>query len=261
MFRNYFNEVWDLHYQWGNGVLYKQPHDLKTARIITSEIPGEWYNLAFPIVNDPQNFDLTEVEKELTTGGNKISIVLLEKHLAVGFAEKLVRNGYKFTGRDTWVGYDKISYLNNQVKAKIVDVYPQKFYDYDAVLGKVFSDFPGNQKYNEICRQTINGELIGKFPGLKSELYLIYENDKPVSGAGMFYSKEGNFAYLHDAGTLTEFRGKGYQSDLIRHRINKAVSVGIDRIYSSVEHGEQSWVNCIKCGLNQMHTGNMFLKG
>src|SRR3989338_2879982 len=129
MFRNYFNEVWNLHFNWGNGVLYKPQRDLKTAKLITSKIPG---------------------------------------------------NGYKFLGRDTWMGYDKNAYTNNQVKVKIVDVLPKTFSDYDTVLGKVFSDFPGNQKYNEICQKTINGELVGKFPGLKSELYLIYENNKPV---------------------------------------------------------------------------------
>lgn len=260
MFRNYFEEVWDLHFKWGTGVLYKEPYDTKSARIITSSVPGEWYNFAFPTVDDPQKFDLEETEKELSKTGNKTSIVLLEKHISRGFIEPLIRSGLKFNGRDSWMGYDKQTYANNQVRAKIVNVALDMFPDYDSVLGKVFVNFPGNPQYENICRKTISGELNGKFPGLKSELYLIYDDGKPVAGAGLFYSKEGNFAYLHDAGTLPDFRGRGYQSDLIRHRINRVVSLGIDRIYSSVEHGDQSWTNSIKCGLNTMHTGFMLVR-
>lgn len=146
------------------------------------------------------------------------------------------------------------------MNSKIIVVTPENFVDYNSVLGKVFSDFPGNKTYMKILEKTISDKLKSDFPGLKSDLYIIYKNGKPASGAAMFYSKEGNFAYLHDAGTLKEFRGKGYQTDLIRHRVNKAISLGIDRIYTSVTQGSTSWSNSIKCGLNEMHTGFILLK-
>jgi GNAT superfamily N-acetyltransferase len=112
----------------------------------------------------------------------------------------------------------------------------------------------------DILKSIQMGELKMEYPGLKLELYLIYEEGIPVSGAGLFFSKERNFAYLHDAGTLERYRGKGYQSDLIRYRVNRALEEGIDRIYSSVDYGSKSWANCIQCGLIQLHTAHGFIK-
>ena len=82
----------------------------------------------------------------------------------------------------------------------------------------------------------------------------------PAAGAGLFYSEQGNFAYLHNAGTLNEYRKKGYQTTLIKHRVNIALENGIDNIYSIVEQGEQSWSNCIKNGFNQVQVMNILVK-
>ncbi len=260
MYRKYFNEVWALHLEWAKGVLYRDVLQTKSAKIILSDIGGEYYNFADPIVTTPEEFDLEEITKVLELHNEKVAVVLNKVHQENGFMEFLVRNGFKFEGTDSWMGYDEKTYNDKTTHAQIVTVTPGQFADYNSVLGVVFSDFPGNEKYNEICQKTITEEIKGEFEGLKTELYLIYENGKPAAGAGMFYSKEGNFAYLHDAGTLEEYRGKGYQSDLLKHRINIALENGIDRIYSSVEHGSTSWSNCIKCGLNDMHTGMIFVK-
>jgi hypothetical protein len=271
MFRKYFNELWDLHQQWTKGVLYRDILQTKSAKIILSDIGGEYYNFADPTVTTFEELDLEEITKELESHNEKAAVVLNKVHQENGFMEYLVRNGFKFGGTDSWMGYDEKTYKDKEVHAKVVNVTPELFPDYNSVLGKVFVDFPGNEKYNEICQKTVTGEMKGDFAGLKSELYLIYDkqkldtnsvydNGKPAAGAGMFYSKEGNFAYLHDAGTLEEFRGKGYQSDLLKHRVNIALEHGIDRIYSSVEQGSTSWSNCIKCGLNDMHTGIIFVK-
>lgn len=260
MHRKYFNEIWELHQKWSIGVLYGEILQTKSAKIILSDIGGEYYNFADPIVQTPEEFDLEEITKVLESHNEKPAVVINKTHQENGFMEFLVRNDFKFAGTDSWMGYDKETYKDNTVHAKITNVTSEQFADYNSVLGVVFADFPGNEKYNEICQKTVTREIKGEFPGLQSELYLIYDNGKPAAGAGMFYSKDENFAYLHDAGTLDEYRGKGYQSDLLKHRINIAIENGIDRIYSSVEQGSTSWSNCIKCGLNDMHTGMIFVK-
>jgi len=260
MYRNYFKEVWELHQKWGKDVLYRKIIQKRTSRIILSDIGGEFYNFAYPTTDDPIKLDLQEIENALHEQKEKSVIVLLAEHQRVGFTEHLIRNGYSFLARDTWVGYNIETYRETSTRSEVVKVIPEKFSDYDTVLGKVFADWPGNATYNEICRKTIAGELKGSFKTLKSELYLIYDKGKPAAGAGLFYSEEGNFAYLHDAGTLEEYRGKGYQTDLIRHRVNVALKNGVDRIYSSVEHGEQSWSNMTKIGFNDLHTSLVFVK-
>lgn len=258
--KNFFPEVWDLHFKWGQEVLFNNTQELDSVEIISSQIPGEYYNFAIPKTSDPNDLNLDEIKNKFEKLGEKPTFFLLESQQHEGFVECLVRNRFILESRDAWMGFDTDSDISPEVKSEIVDVTPENFNDFESVLATVFSDFPGNAKYLEISQKTIIGELVGSYPGLMSEMYLIYEDGKPVAGAGMFYSKEGNFAYLHNAGTLEEYREKGYQSDLLRFRTKKALNSGINRIYSSVEQGSQSWINCIKNGFFQMHVGNTFVK-
>lgn len=259
MLRNYFQEVWDLHPKLLNGILYNKTEDLGYGNLITSPVPGEYFNYLVPKTTDFMDLDLEDLNGRFKSINQMLCIYLLEEHQKLGFVEYLIRKGLKFEGRDSWMGYDAETYSNSVVKSTVTDVGISEFDDYRMVSEKVFSDFPGNGTYIEICRKSIGG-LGGEAFDLKSEFFLIYDSGKPAANGGMFYSKKENFAYLHDAGTLEEFRGKGYQSDLIKFRVNKALSVGIDRIYSSVDHGSKSWSNSIKCGLNNMHTGIMLVR-
>lgn len=114
MYRKYFKEVLDLHQKWAIGILYKKVIQDKTATIILSEIPGEYYNFAIPTVTEPELLDLDSVEKLLKTAGRKLSIFLLEEHLKAGFAEYLIRKGLVFDDRDSWMGYDPETYLDKK---------------------------------------------------------------------------------------------------------------------------------------------------
>ncbi|OGY13050.1 MAG: hypothetical protein A3F61_01610 [Candidatus Blackburnbacteria bacterium RIFCSPHIGHO2_12_FULL_41_13b] len=228
MARNYFEEIWDLHDQWSKGILAREVIKGKTAEVVLSDVSGQYNNFAFPLVSSPDELDLEEIKQLLGRNQSNPSVFLTENQQQSGFVEFLVRHNFLLDARDSWVGYDASSYVDSPVKAKIEEVSTQTFDDYDEVLRKVFFDFPGNEKYLEICRKTLTGELKNDFPGLNSEFFLIYDNQKPAAGGGMFYSKEKNFAYLHDAGTLEEFRGRGYQTDLLKYRINKARGLGID---------------------------------
>lgn len=258
--KNYFEEIWDLHYQWGKGVLYNEIIQTNSVQIITSPIPGEYFNFAVPRGENPNDLDLDEIQKEFNKANNKLSFFIPEKKQGLGFEEYFVRNGFKLEASDCWVGYDASSYKDPQINSQIEIVTSQTFDKFNNMLSIIFNDFPGNDKYMEILKNILEGKLKLNSPGLKLELYLILDKGKPASGAGLFYSNEGNFAYLHDAGTLEEYRGKGYQSDLIKYRVNQALKKGINRIYSSVEFGSKSWSNCIKCGLNQLHNGYIFVK-
>ncbi len=258
MFRNYFAEIWELHPRILNGVLYRDITNLGYADLVSSPVPGEYFNYAIPIGTDPSQLNISDLKQRFAAIKEKVCIYLLEEHLQSGFVEYLIRQGFKFEGRDSWMGYDKNTYRDSNISSTVVEVTSDMFVDYKFVSESVFSDFPGNETYIEICRRSLEG-VNSIYPDLKSELYLIYDEDKPAANGGMFYSKEQNFAYLHDAGTLEQYRGRGYQSSLIKYRVNKAVGLGIDRIFSSVDHGGKSWSNTIKCGLNNMHTGMMFL--
>lgn len=260
MYLNYFPELWQLQQRWAYKIFYNKIINEKTFGGFTSSIPGEYFNLVFPKIERPEELDLAEIDKLFSEIKEKPAVFLFEQQVKDGFVEYLIRQGFKFECRDCWMGYDPKTYIKKEVGSQIVEITADTFSDFKAVVGKVFKEFPGNNRYLEICRRTLNDEPLNKFEDLKSRFFVIYENGKPVSGAGMFSSIKNNFAYLHDAGTLKEFRGKGYQSDLIIFRVDKAIEEGIDRIYSSVDHGTQSWSNFINCGLNQMHMGILLVK-
>ena len=261
MYKNYFHELWQLQQRWAYKIFYEKIIDEETFGGFTSSIPGEYFNLVFPKVNKPEDLNLSEILHLFAEIKEKPAIFLFEDQAKDGFVEYLVRQGYKFECRDCWMGYDPKTYNDKTISSKIIEVTPKTFSDFKTVLGEIFKKFPGNTAYLEICEKTLKGDLVNDFTDLKSRFFLIYENGKPVSGAGMFSSVKNNFAYLHDAGTLKDFRGKGYQSDLIHYRVNKAVEEGINRIYSSVDHRTQSWSNFINCGLNQMHMGILLVNG
>ena len=258
--KDYFKAIWELNNQWTVGVLCTEIRKTATANIVLSEVVGEYSNYAVPTVANPEMLDLKEIKAVLNTGKNKAAVYLLEAQQQAGFVEYLVRNNFSLDSRDVWMGYDRETYQNKAIVSQIVQITPDTFADFAAVLGKVFSDFAGNDQYLEICGKSLAGDFRKVQPKLNSDFFVIYENNLPVAGAGMFYSEKDNFAYLHNTGTLPEYRGRGYQTDLIRYRINKAVEQGIDRIYTSVEQGGKSWTNMIKCDLSQLQLGNIFIE-
>lgn len=248
---SFFNKLWNAHFDWSVGILYSEVKTTPKVKLYISDIPGEYYNFAVPTSDNLKKFDLKEVSDIFEKLNKKVSIELFSKHQAAGFTEFLIRKGYKSHGGDCWMVLDAGAYKSSELKTDVIEITTENFKDYYNVLSPVFSDFPGNEKYLEICLKSIKGELSGKYKDLVSKLYVVYDNGNPASGAGLFYSKEADIAYLHDGGTLPNFRGKGYQTALLKYRSNLALKEGISRIYTCVEPGGQSWSNCIKTGFNQ----------
>lgn len=257
---SYFKTLWDAHFDWSMGILYSEILKGSSADSYLSEVSGEYYNFAVPSVLKLEGFNLKDIEKTLKEQDKKLSILLFSTHQEAGFTEYLVRNGYKSHGGDCWVVLDKDAYKDNKISTEVIEVTPDNFRDYYTVLSPVFSDFPGNEKYLDICLKSIKGELHGRYGDLVSKLFVIYDSGKAAAGAGLFYSKKANIAYLHDAGTLPEYRGKGYQSALLKYRANISLAEGITRIYSSVEPNGQSWHNCIKVGFTQTPWSMLLVK-
>lgn len=253
-----FKKLFDLHWQWQQGVFVSDIKEENGLTYYFGPLKNEFFDVVLPKLDSPNELNLEEVKKTFTEKGEVPSFYITEDLQKKGFVEYLIRAGYSLAGTDTWMVLDNSVYRKEKAKAHVEVITQDNFKDYYSVLSKVFSDFPSNEKYLDICKNSILKEIGNEnVKDLKLELYLIYDNGKPASGGGMFYSVDTDFAYLHDAGTLEEFRGRGYQTDLIKHRTNKAVELGITRVYSLVEHGGQSWKNMIKNGFNQAHRADI----
>ncbi len=243
-----FEKLWNDYTTLALGTYLKEVKQTGAAKIFLSDIPGRYHSFATPIVSNPQEFDLEAVASLLKENSNDLSIYLSEAHQKAGFVEYLIRKGCKYRGFDSWVVldnklYDKPVAVDYSVKEVSKDSFP----DFAEVESACFPDFPGNPAYLMVSKKTIgykNGDIQSKF-------YVIHENGKPVACGAMLFSRQENIAYLHGAGTLEKYRGKGYQTTLIKHRVNIALENGITRIYSSVEPGSKSWSNCIKTGFYQ----------
>ncbi len=249
-----FNQLWDLHYKWSKGSQIKEIIRLDTADVYISDIPGDYFNFAVPTVIEPSDLNLPEIKNHLYKHGRKLAFYLSDNHQKSHFTEFLIRNGLYYQGVDTWMLLNKTKYSETPNSAEISLVTPETFNDFRSVLSEVFFDFHGNDSYLEMCLKSITSSPMSPFVDLKSELFLIYNSRKPAAGAGLFYSKQADIAYLHNDGSLKEFRGKGYQSSLIKYRVNIALRNGISNIYSSVELGSKSWSNYIKSGFDQFPT-------
>ena len=94
----------------------------------------------------------------------------------------------------------------------------------------------------------------------KSRLYLcIAHVDDVPAGVGILYM-ENRIGLLADATTLPDFRGRGFHTAMIHHRIAQAEKRGCDLLTSFVEFGSTSHRNLERAGLRVAYTKSMWWK-
>jgi len=84
--------------------------------------------------------------------------------------------------------------------------------------------------------------------------YILEYNGSVVSIASVIFDTELNLAYIHNAGTLPEFRRNGYFNIINSFIINKAFELGISRVYSITEKGGESYNAYKKLGFKEEDT-------
>ena len=255
-----FSEIWDLHTKWASGVIYSKIETLGTATVFTSDVPGEYFNFAVPTVDIPDSLNLDEIKNTLHFGLHKSAVSLFESHQQSGFIEYLAKNKFEIASHDSWLLFNKDEYSNVEVIGDIREVGLEKLGDFYKVARPVWDFLPGNEEYLAMEAKFLRGEAKSALSDLQLRLYVLYEAGEPVANGGLFYSVQENFGYLQDAGTLKDFRGRGYQTSLIRHRINESLKNGISRLYVSAEHEGTSWRNCLKNGFEPIQVIRTFLE-
>lgn len=256
-----FQKLWQLNEEWGLGIVFSSVDEKYGTKLyLSKDDPSQYYNYAFPLARNINEIDLAKVEEIFINDKKLPAFYLTEFEQKSGLLEGLVRRGYQLDSRDSWMRLDVDIYERRNPRSAIEEITLETYDEYLAIMLEVFSSFPGNENYFKICRKVLEKKIKNTFPDFTLEFYGIREGGRAVSGAGLFYSKSGNFACLHATGTLEAYRGKGYQTDLIQYRVSKASEMGISNIYSLAEHGEQSWKNLIKNGFEQVQVGYILTK-
>lgn len=245
-----FADLLKSHIHWADGVLVQKVYEKPYGNLFLSDIGGPYYSFA-QLHEKPTEDILNEIEDVYSKANEDATIFVSTAEQTDQVTENLVRCGYRYKGTDTWMVLDSDTYKNSDVTAEIVEVNSDTFDHFEVVLAEIFKEFSGNKAYIAMCRGTLDGTVTSDVDDFAAKFFVIYDGETPVAGAGLFYSVKENIAYLHNTGTLEKYRGKGYQTAFIRHRVNLAHELGIDRIYSIVEQGIVSWANMIRNGFNQ----------
>lgn len=88
--------------------------------------------------------------------------------------------------------------------------------------------------------------------------YIAYIDNEVAGMASLFISEEKG--YIANDFTFEKFRGKGVQKVLLKHRINKALELGIKKLYTDVEFGSISHNNMEKLGFKTIFINSFFIK-
>ncbi|MGG6314542.1 GNAT family N-acetyltransferase [Paenibacillus macerans] len=70
----------------------------------------------------------------------------------------------------------------------------------------------------------------------------------------------GEEGYLANDFTFPDYRGRGAQTALIRHRLEAARSLGLSRLYTDVEFATVSHANMLKCGFRNIYMNAFWMK-
>jgi ribosomal protein S18 acetylase RimI-like enzyme len=96
--------------------------------------------------------------------------------------------------------------------------------------------------------------------GRPAWLLLLASIDGTPAAAAKLYLHDG-IGYFADAATHPDFRRRGLQSALLRHRGRLAKSSGAELLYSGAEFGSSSHRNMERLGLRVLHTRAIWTKG
>lgn len=89
--------------------------------------------------------------------------------------------------------------------------------------------------------------------------YMVRIDARPAAMASLFL--HGGEGYLANDYTFPDFRGRGLQLALIRHRMSEAAVLGLQRLYTDVEFGSASHGNMEKAGFRTAFINTFWMKG
>jgi len=150
---------------------------------------------------------------------------------------------------DSYMVYNTKDFLEIDIKeTKLLEVTKENFDDYKETALELFESWSNEGDYvdyfNKLAEEHNTEDKIFKD-------FLLKLDNQTVSIASVIFDVQMNLAYIHNAGTLNEFRRNGYFNIINSFIINKAFDLGITRTYSITEKDGESYYAYKKLGFKE----------
>lgn len=145
-----------------------------------------------------------------------------------------------------------------------LDTIAHSFAESDSVVE--VHNLAGIQDAINVQQQVWGGDMSGQLAHLIASkefapndisIYLVYENNKPVTSGWIVYNGESPFAGIWGGSTVDGYRGKGYYSALLHKRINDARRKG--KKFLTIDASEMSRPIVEKHGFKKVATTTPYL--
>lgn len=149
---------------------------------------------------------------------------------------------------DVYLTYTSNEILNPELNDCELRKVDEEFFDeYKQVALEIFPNWSNEEEYVEYFNNLSKEKNTDKI----YTDYALIKDGQIISIASTIYDVKANLAYIHNAGTVLEYRRKGYFTLINKLLINKAFDLGINRSYVIVEKDSESFNAYKKIGFNE----------
>ena len=235
------NSIFDRSNKLLKGIVYTDIVDEESFLYIKSRFKDPWYNFVIPVTSSNKlDWDRAgEVIKKAKDNDNIEMSFYIHDSLVSDYEKTLTQKGYEDFGTDLYM-HLKINKPFDDVQGDFINLDKADYEEYLEATVKCFPDWENEKKYSEYFFSLTKNpsEVI-------HSTVLLKENNKLVSFGSMAISKELKLSYLHNLGTLKEYRNKGLATTIIKYFCNMALENGVDEMYGLLEYGGASYY-CLK---------------
>lgn len=214
-------------------------------------IPSPFFNRVIGL-RDGQQALIAAFDDWFRDNGVAGNFVMTPGDFTPSLAHALSQRGYAQTHFDTMLyGRPQTSY-GPVAGVEITEVTSP------AVMEEFVDVHQGGWGFPQGQREAARANLRGWLGRPAWRLYLA-RADGRAAAIGKIFIHDG-VGFFADATTLKEFRGRGLQTALLRHRAAVARAAGVDLLFSHAEFGSTSHRNMERLGLRVLHTRSVWTR-
>lgn len=237
------------------GSLYLEIRDCSGFLYLRSVFDAAWYNFLVPLVR-AEEFDLVRAEKVIEgerARGKRVSFYL-HWSLLEGYRTFLRERGYRQMGTEVYLAR-RIQTGNGGLRGELRRVGRDSRSRYLEMSRRCFPDWENNGEYAQYFL-----DLEERRKGKLYRSFLLEVEDEVVSFGAVVVGPTERLAYLHNMGTLPEYRRQGYFTEMTGHLCRYAALGGAVEAFALVEEEASSYLALSKRGFKDRQFFYLFVR-